>query len=133
MTKILMADDESDALEIMAKKAASAGYDVVTASDGQVAWEKIVAEQPDVVLLDLTMPGMHGFEVLKKLRKTPPFKKWCPVIIVSAHDELSSFKKGFALEAEHYLTKPCSSQEILKAIELVLSFSTQRKVEKIKE
>jgi len=127
MTKILMADDELDVLEIMARKVAEAGFEVVTASDGQVAWEKIVLEKPDVVILDLTMPGLHGFEVLQRLRKNPPFEKWCPVIIVSAHDELSSMRKGFELEAEHYLPKPCHVEEILKAITLVLGLAKQRK------
>ena len=127
MPKILIADDEPDVLEIMAKKVAAAGYEVVTSPDGQIAWEKIVSEKPDVVLLDLTMPGLHGFEVLEKLRKNPPFDKWCPVIIISAHNELSNIQKGIELEAEHYLTKPCSAQEILKAIELVLSLKEQRK------
>jgi CheY-like chemotaxis protein len=127
MPKILIADDEPDVLEIMAKKVTAAGYEVVTAPDGQIAWEKIVIEKPDVVLLDLTMPGLHGFEVLEKLRKKPPFEKWCPVVIISAHNELSDIQRGFQLEAEHYLTKPCTAQEILKAIELVLSLKEQRK------
>ncbi len=126
MSKILIADDEPDVLEVMAKKIAEVGYDVVTASDGQIAWEKIVTEKPDVVLLDLTMPGLHGFEVLEKLRKNPPTEQWCPVIIISASGELENVKKGFALEAEHYLTKPCSMEEVLKGIELVLNLREQR-------
>lgn len=129
MPKILIADDEPDILEIMQKKVAAAGYEVTAASDGQLAWEKIVTEHPDAVLLDLTMPGLHGFELLERLRKNPPFKKWCAVIIISAHNELENFKKGYELEAEHYLTKPCSTQEILKSIELVLSLNVQRKEE----
>ncbi len=127
--KILMADDEPDVLEIMARKVAAAGYEVVQAADGQEAWDKIVAEKPDVVLLDLTMPRLHGFEVLEKLRRNPPGEKWCPVIIVSAHDELANLQKSFELEAEHYLTKPCSVEEILKAIDIVVALSAQRKKE----
>lgn len=127
MTKILIADDEPDVLSVMAKKIAAAGYDVIEAADGQIAWEKIVAENPDVVLLDLTMPGLHGFEVLERLRKIQPSEKWCPVIIISAHNELADIKKGFYLEADHYLTKPCSMDEILKGIEFVLNLSAQRK------
>ena len=128
MPKILIADDEPDVLTIMAKKIFDAGYEVITAADGHAAWEKIVAHKPDTVLLDLTMPGLHGFEVLERLRKKPPFEQWCPVIIVSAHDELVDIRKGFDLEAEHYLTKPCPISEILKAIELVLNLKEQRKV-----
>jgi len=126
MPRILIADDEPDVLQIMAKQVARAGYEVITAPDGQLAWEKIVAQRPDAVLLDLTMPGLHGFEVLTRLRRNPPGKQWCPVIIISAHNELTDFKKGFALEADHYLTKPCEMAEILKSIELVLHLREQR-------
>ena len=119
--KIIIAEDEPDVLGIMVKKIAAAGYEVIGVSDGNAAWEAIQKEDPDMVLLDLTMPGLHGFEVLEHLRKTPPSEKYCPVIIVSAHDELDQIRKGFELNAEHYLTKPCSTEEILKSIELVFS------------
>ncbi len=127
MPKIVIADDEPDVLDIMAKKIAVAGYDVIPAADGQIAWEKIVIEKPDLVLLDLSMPGLHGFEVLERLRRNPPGERWCPAIIISAHDELDQMKKGFQLEADHYLTKPCEIGEVLKAIEFVLALSSQRK------
>lgn len=126
MLKLLIADDEPDILRLMAKRAAAAGYDVVTAEDGQAAWEKIVAEKPDAVLLDLSMPFMNGFEVLKRLRENPPSPKWCPVIIISAHAELADMRKGFELEADHYLVKPCSAEEALKAVECVLSLRAGR-------
>jgi len=117
--KILMADDEPEVLELMAKKIAQNGYDVIEAHDGQEAWEKIQTESPDVVLLDLNMPKMNGFEVLKALRDHPPLGKWQPVIIISARGELEDIQQGLSLEAEHYLVKPCSVDNILKAIELV--------------
>jgi CheY-like chemotaxis protein len=93
--KVLMADDEPDVLTIMAKKVIAAGYDVIMATDGQQAWDKIVADDPDVILLDVTMPKLDGFEVLKRLRENPPSKKWQPVIIVSAREELQDIQKGF--------------------------------------
>lgn len=117
--KILMADDELEVLEIMAKKIEDRGHQVITAQDGIVAWEKIQNESPDVILLDLTMPKMDGFEVLKALREHPPCEKWQPVIIVSARGELEDLQKGIAMEAEHYLVKPCSIEDVLKAIELM--------------
>jgi DNA-binding response OmpR family regulator len=125
--KVLIADDEPDVLAIMAKKITEAGYDVVKATDGQVAWDRIVAENPDVILLDLRMPRMDGFSVLKKLRETPPSVKWQPVIIISALDELSDMQKGFALEADHYLTKPCQIEDVLRAIQLMIGLIPQRK------
>lgn len=125
--KVLMADDERDVLEVMSKKIRMEGYDVITAEDGLQAWDFIVSESPDVILLDLTMPGMDGFTLLKKLREHPPSDKWQPVIIVSGLNELCDMQKGFSLEADHYLTKPCRIDEILKAIRLMASLIPQRK------
>lgn len=124
--KILVADDEELVLEIMAKKIASQDYEVVTAKDGQEAWAKIVSELPDIIILDLNMPKMDGWAVLSQLRQNPPTKRWLPVIIVSAQNELESFRKGVDLEADHYLTKPCPIEDILKAIRLMLSLIPQR-------
>jgi DNA-binding response OmpR family regulator len=124
--KILIADDEAVVLEIMARKIASQGYEVITAPDGQVAWNKIISELPDIIILDLDMPKMDGWAVLSRLRQNPPTKSWQPVIIVSAHNELESFKKGINLEADHYLTKPCPIEDIVKSIRLMLSLIPQR-------
>jgi len=125
--KILIADDEVDVLDIMAKKIAAEGYEVIKASDGEQAWNSIVSELPDIIILDLNMPKMHGWTILQNLRKNPPSKKWQSVIIVSAQDELKDVQKGLALEADHYLTKPCSIQDILKAIHLMISLAPQRR------
>ncbi len=125
--KILIADDEKDILDVMKKKIAAAGYEVITASDGAQAWEKIKTESPDVILLDLNMPKMNGFEVLKNLREVSPSGKWQPVIIISAQGELEDMKKGFNLEADHYITKPCDIEAILRVIRLMASLVPQRK------
>ena len=124
--KILVADDEDVVLEIMARKIASQGYEVLTAKDGQEAWAKIVNEIPDVIILDLNMPKMDGWAVLSQLRQNPPSRRWQPVIIVSARNELESFQKGMNMEADHYLTKPCQIDDILKSIRLMLSLIPQR-------
>ena len=124
--KILLADDEDSVLQIMAKRISAAGYNVVTACDGQEAWEKIVSEDPDVIVLDLTMPKMDGWQVLEKLRSSPTSKKWQPVIIVSGSDETHNMQKGFKLEADHYLIKPCRIDDIVKAIRLMVSLIPMR-------
>ena len=67
VVKVLMADDEPEILELMAEKVVRSGYQVITAQDGEEAWEKIQKESPDVILLDLTMPKMDGFTVLQNL------------------------------------------------------------------
>jgi two-component system OmpR family response regulator len=125
--KVLVADDEKDILDVMVKKINLAGYDVVSAEDGEEAWEKIQRADPDIIVLDLNMPKMDGFSVLKNLREHPPQDKWQPVIIVSARTELADMQKGFSLEAEHYLTKPCHIDDVLKAIALMENLIPQRK------
>lgn len=124
--KVLLADDEESVLEVMAKKVAMQGYAVVTARDGQEAWDKIVSESPDVIVLDITMPKMDGLSVLKKLRAEPPSKKWQPVVIVSALGEMKDVQDGFHLEADHYLTKPCRIEDIIKAIRMMVSLIPMR-------
>jgi DNA-binding response OmpR family regulator len=124
--KILIADDEDLVLEIMARKIASQDYEVITAKDGQEAWGKIVSDDPDIIILDLNMPKMDGWAVLSQLRQNPPTKRWQPVIIVSAQNELASFQKGMTMEADHYLTKPCQIEDVLRSIRLMLSLIPQR-------
>ena len=125
--KILIAEDEPEVLEITAKKIAEKGYSVVTAADGEEAWQKIQSESPDIIVLDLNMPKQDGFEVLQKLREHPPEEKWQPVIIVSARTRLEDVKKGLSLEAEHYIVKPCSIEDIFKAIRLMTGLIPQHK------
>ncbi|MCK5083137.1 MAG: response regulator [Candidatus Omnitrophica bacterium] len=125
--KILIADDEPEILEIMVKKIAKKDYTVITAVDGEEAWQKIQSESPDIIILDLNMPKKNGFEVLQELRKNPPEEKWQPVIIVSARTELEDVKRGLSLEAEHYIVKPCLIEDILKAIRLMTGLIPQHK------
>ena len=127
--KVLMADDEPDVLSVMAKKIAREGYDVLTAADGQEAWEKIEQDSPDLILLDINMPVLSGFDVLKKVRENPSSSKWQPVIIISARRELESMEKSYSLEADHYITKPCQITDILKAIKLMAGLIHQHKSE----
>jgi DNA-binding response OmpR family regulator len=127
--KILIADDEPEILEIMAKKVAREGFEVMTAADGALAWEKIQTEAPDIVILDRSMPNLDGFSVLKLLRENPPNNKWTPVIIVSALGEVKDLEEGMTLQADHYLVKPCPAEEIIKGIRLMLSLIPLRKAD----
>lgn len=124
--KILIADDETIIADIMAKKVREAGFEVFVAYDGVQAWSKIQEIKPDVVILDLTMPGMDGWEVLNNLRTHPPTKQWVPVIIVSANTAFEQIQRGITAEADHYLTKPCKVEDVIKAIRLMLNLAAQR-------
>ncbi len=126
--KILMADDEIETLDVMARSVEREGYAVVRASNGQEAWDKIKKEDPDIILLDLIMPDMHGLTILRKLRENPLPLKWQPVVIISALGELEDVKKGFSLEADHYISKPCDMSTVLKAIRMMHELIKKNKI-----
>ena len=118
--KLLVVDDEQEAVEILEKKLIHQGYDVVTAFDGEEALLRMREDNPDIILLDLMLPKKNGMEVLKEIRQD--YKdRWRPVIIISAKHELDAIKGCYSLEADHYLTKPCNMENILSAIETMIS------------
>lgn len=118
--KILLVDDDKEIVETLKARLIKEGYEVSTAYDGEEALVKIKEDNPDVVLLDLMLPKLNGFEVLKEIRQR--FKdKWRPVIIISAQTELESVRKSYSLEADHYLTKPCSIEHVLRGIRTMIS------------
>lgn len=118
--RLLIADDDKDIVEFLQKRLVKEGYAVSVAYDGDEAIQKVRDDNPDVILLDLTMPKKNGFEVLKEVREN--FKdKWRPVIIISANTELEAVKKSYDMEADHYLTKPCTIENILKGIRIMIS------------
>lgn len=123
--KILVVDDERDAAEVIKNRLIREGYTALTAYDGLEALEKIKQENPDIILLDLIMPKLNGFEVLKELRDKGK-DKWRPVIIVSAQNELMSLEKCYGMEADHYLTKPCDIEHILRGIRIMISLIPAR-------
>lgn len=124
--KILVVDDDSDVMEFLVKGLLRNGYEVVSACDGEEALAKVKTDDPDVILLDLVMPRLNGVEVLKEVKQK--YKdKWRPVIIISAKTELDSFKQCYGLEADHYLTKPCNMENILRGIETMISLIPLRK------
>ncbi len=92
--KILIVDDEPDIVEILYKRLSKEGYEVVTAVDGQEALVRVQENDPDVVLLDLMLPKLNGFEVLKEIRQKF-INKWRPVIIISARTERDSIKQCY--------------------------------------
>lgn len=102
--KVLLIEDEKELLELYKLKLTLDDYEVLTAGTGQeglkIAWK----ESPDLIFLDIKMPEMDGFEVLKKLRENPKTKD-APVIILSNFDEQDMVEKGLSLGANEYLVK----------------------------
>ena len=105
MSKILVADDELRVRKILVDSLFSYGYDVVEAADGEEVLEKACNELPDLILLDVWMPGMDGMEVLSRLGKNPATDQ-IPVIMVTALEALEGEQAAMDLGAIHYITKP---------------------------
>ncbi len=128
MYKILVTDDNTDVVDILKKRLIQEGYEVIVAFDGDEAIIKIKEGKPDVVLLDLMMPKVNGFEVLKELRRLREEEKdkWRPVIIISAKNELEAIMKCYNLQADLYLSKPCSLDDILNAIKRMITLISLR-------
>lgn len=118
--RILIVDDDKEILETLQSRLSREGYEVVTALDGEEALLKVKQDDPDIIILDLLLPKLNGFEVLKEIRQKYE-DKWRPVIIISAQAELDSLRKGYALEADHYLTKPVTMEKVLQGVETLAS------------
>lgn len=123
--KILVVDDEKEIVDLVSARLVREGYQVVTAFDGEDALAQIKVEDPDVIVLDLMMPKLNGLEILKQLRENPA-EKWRPVIIVSANAELEAIKKCYNLEADLYLTKPCTMENLVRGVKTMISFIPMR-------
>ncbi|MBU0572027.1 MAG: response regulator [Patescibacteria group bacterium] len=118
--KILIAEDEEFLRSIIKSKLTKAGYEVLEASDGEAALKSIRDEGPSLVLLDLMMPKMNGYDVLKKIQEDPALSK-VPVIILSNLGQLNDIEKGKKLGAVDYIVKSnVSINEVLKKVEETL-------------
>ena len=113
MTKVLVVDDTPDTAKLMAQAVEAEGYEVSVVGDGRSALQMAAAERPDVVLLDVMMPGMSGIEVLHRLKEDAELGT-IPVILVTAKSEDSDIVDGLDAGAHDYVTKPFR-QEILAA------------------
>ena len=113
--KILIADDEPDILEIIQFNLQQEGYDVVTAKSGDDAIEKAKQTNPDLIILDIMMPGKNGIEVCNHLRLIPAFKKTLIVFLTAMSDEGTEIK-GLETGADDYLTKPISPKVLISKI-----------------
>ena len=121
MTKILIVDDEpalSEPLEFLLQRE---GYETAVAADGVTALSKFDAENPDLVLLDLMLPGLSGTEVCRQIRT----RSNIPIIMLTAKDSEVDIVVGLELGADDYVTKPYSTRELLARIRAVLRRRTE--------
>ena len=118
--KILIADDRMEVVELVRVTLEGEDFSLLTASNGKEALDKIRGETPDLVLLDIVMPKMDGFEVLTNLKKDPATKD-IPVIMLTAKGQKLDKEKGKDLGAKDYVIKPFSPSSLLTKIEGILN------------
>lgn len=120
--RILVVDDTTANLEVLGETLAEAGYTVATAIDGDRALKRVQTHPPDLILLDVQMPGINGFETCEQL-KSDPATASIPVIFMTAMADTESKVRGFALGAVDYITKPFQEQELLARVDTHLQLS----------
>lgn len=116
--KILVCDDERHIVRLIQVNLERQGYQVVTAFDGKEGLEKIRAEKPNLVVLDVMMPYMDGFEVLKALRREPETET-LPVIMLTAKAQDKDVFEGYHYGADMYLTKPFNPMELVTFVKRI--------------
>ncbi len=124
MANILMVDDEQHIIDLGKMYLAKEGYTVASATDGQAALDMILADEPALVVLDLMLPGLDGWEVCKRVRA----KSDVPIVMLTARDDDIDKIVGLELGADDYLTKPFNPRELVARVRAIL-----RRVERRRE
>jgi CheY-like chemotaxis protein len=119
MTKILIAEDERDIRDLVAFSLQFGGFQVVQAANGAEAVERAQADLPDLILMDVRMPKMTGYEACKML-KTLPVVRDIPVVFLSAKGQESEIQTGLEAGAEEYILKPFAPDELARQVKVVL-------------
>jgi DNA-binding response OmpR family regulator len=120
MAKILIAEDEPDIRELVAFMLKFAGYEVVAASNGEDAVRTASRERPDLVLMDVRMPRMTGYDACRMMKANPDLRD-VPVVFLSAKGQESEIQSGMDAGAEAYLLKPFSPAELTNRVRGILS------------
>jgi CheY-like chemotaxis protein len=118
--KVLVVDDSPTAIMWQKMILRQGQYEVVTAVDGQAGVEAAIAEKPDLILMDVMMPRMNGFEACREIRKTPATQH-VPIIMVTTRSEMESVEEGFQSGCSEYITKPIDRLELLAKVNSYLA------------
>ena len=122
---ILVAEDEADTARLLQFHLQRRGYRVVVAPDGRAALNAAIEQRPDMILLDLMLPYLHGFEVCRLLKAAPTTAR-IPVLMLTAIGDTEDKLKGFRLGADDYVTKPYAMDELLARVRALLHRATAR-------
>jgi DNA-binding response OmpR family regulator len=119
MPRVLVVDDEPNILLSLEFLMQQAGFEVTTAEDAEQAQALISRQVPDLILLDISLPGMSGFDLLEQLRADDATRQ-LPVVMLTAHGREVEKEKGMALGASDYITKPFSTRELVSRVQALL-------------
>ena len=119
MAKILIAEDEQDIRELVKFTLSFAGHEIIATSNGEEAYQKALETLPDLILMDVRMPRMTGYEACEKLKANDTTKN-IPVVFLSAKGQESEVNTGIAAGAEEYILKPFSPDQLTERIREVL-------------
>lgn len=118
--RILLVDDEPSIIKMVGKRLEVEGFDVVVAMDGEEAFQKAQSENPDLIILDLMLPLLNGYEVCAMLKKDPLSRK-IPIALFSARAQEKDEKVGLDCGADRYIRKPFKSQDLMGQVRALLS------------
>jgi twitching motility two-component system response regulator PilH len=124
MAKILIAEDSLTAIAILKKALAPLGHTIVVATDGEEAERRLFEDHPDLLILDIIIPKINGFQLCRSIRANPKLKE-LPIIIVTSMDKDSDRYWGMKQGANEYLVKPIDPQDLLKRVRFYLSESLE--------
>ncbi len=113
--KILVVDDNQDSRELVVKVLKNRGYQIIEAVDGEDALEKAFSERPDLILMDISIPKIDGYEVTRRLKSREDFKKTA-VVALTAHAMKGDMEKALSAGCEGYITKPVNIRELPEQI-----------------
>ncbi len=115
--KILIVDDDSDIRFLLSKTLKKAGYNVIEAADGFEGIESVKENKPDLVILDIMMPGMSGWEACDKIKEIDPY---LPIAILTVKGAETDEVKSFVSGANRHITKPMKKENVLEVVEALL-------------
>lgn len=125
--KVLIVDDEEHIVELLQFNLVNAGYKVITANNGLDALKKVKENKPDLLLLDLMLPGMDGLDVCKEIKRDKETSKTSIIMLTAKSEELDKIL-GLELGADDYITKPFSIRELLARVKAVLRRSSSDEI-----
>lgn len=130
--RVLVVDDEVDLVELLESRLQESDYDVIKAYDGQEGLQKVESEKPDLMLLDLALPKIDGYELCRLLKKDERYSR-LPIILFSARAREEDVRRGKVAGADDYITKPFQAEVLLDKISKLIKLTEGPLLENDKE